>query len=240
MLKTQNSKIIALSAFFVLQMVFLVLVIVTGREYFISICLSALFLVLSFGKTKSYLFMQIGLVCTVIADIFLVVIDPMMRLSGMIFFSVTQICYFLRLFFEAENEKEKKLHLILRAVLIVIVLTLTIIVLKEKTDVLSLISMFYYTNLAVNIIFAFVHFKKSPALAIGLLLFLLCDTIIGLDVMNRSYLSGEVLEAINTFISGANWAWIFYVPSQALIAASLIKFNNKTPRIEGNKKTIDG
>ena len=171
--------------------------------------------------------MQIGLISTVIADIFLVVIDPMIQLPAMFFFSVTQICYFLRIFFETKSQKEKKMHLILRVLLVLIVLLLTLMVLKDKTDALSLVSMFYYTNLVVNIIFAFVHFKKSPFLAIGLLLFLLCDTIIGLDMMAKSYLNGIFLEAINSFISGANWAWIFYIPSQALIAASLINFNKK-------------
>lgn len=231
MLKTNNSKIIAFSVFSFVQAIFLLLVIITRKEYFISICLSCIFLCLCFKKTKSYLFMQIGLVCTVIADIFLVVIEPIMQLPGMIFFSITQICYFLRLFFETSSKKERRIHLISRVILIFVVILLTIVVLKEKTDALSLVSMFYYTNLVVNIVFAVMHFKKSPLLAIGLLLFLLCDTIIGLNVMAGTYLNVELLVAINGFISGANWAWIFYIPSQALIGASLIKFKNKKSSI---------
>lgn len=227
MLRSRKSKIIALSIFALIQTVYLVLVIVTGRDFFTSVLISASFMILSCAKTKSYLFMQIGLVCTVFADIFLVVIEPMIQLPAMIFFSGTQICYFLRIFFETKSKKEKLIHLILRASLTVIVQIITIIVLKEKTDALSLVSMFYYTNLILNVIFAFIHFKKSPVLAIGLLLFLLCDTIIGLDIMASSYISGTALEAVNSFISGANWAWIFYVPSQALIASSLIRIKEK-------------
>lgn len=227
MLRSRKSKIIALSIFALIQTVYLVLVIVTGRDYFTSVLISASFMILSCSKTKSYLFMQIGLVCTVFADIFLVVIEPMIQLPAMIFFSGTQICYFLRIFFETKSKKEKLIHLILRASLTVIVQIITIIVLKEKTDALSLVSMLYYTNLILNVIFAFIHFKKSPVLAIGLLLFLLCDTIIGLDIMASSYISGTALEAVNSFISGANWAWIFYVPSQALIASSLIRIKEK-------------
>ncbi|MBR2944492.1 MAG: hypothetical protein IKC16_05325 [Clostridia bacterium] len=227
MLRSRKSKIIALSIFALIQTVYLVLVIVTGRDYFTSVLISASFMILSCSKTKSYLFMQIGLACTVFADIFLVVIEPMIQLPAMIFFSGTQICYFLRIFFETKSKKEKLIHLIIRASLTVLVQIITIIVLKEKTDALSLVSMFYYTNLILNVIFAFVHFKKSPVLAIGLLLFLLCDTIIGLDIMASSYISGTALEAVNSFISGANWAWIFYVPSQALIASSLIRIKEK-------------
>ena len=227
MLRSRKSKIIALSIFALIQTVYLVLVIVTGRDYFTYVLISASFMILSCSKTKRYLFMQIGLACTVFADIFLVVIEPMIQLPAMIFFSGTQICYFLRIFFETKSKKEKLIHLIIRASLTVIVQIITIIVLKEKTDALSLVSMFYYTNLILNVIFAFIHFKKSPVLAIGLLLFLLCDTIIGLDIMASSYISGTALEAVNSFISGANWAWIFYVPSQALIASSLIRIKEK-------------
>jgi hypothetical protein len=194
---------------------------------FAVVVLSALFMLLCIQRSKSYILMQIGLICTVFADLFLVVIDPMIQLPAMVFFSGTQICYFLRIFFETKSKKEKLIHLILRASLTVIVQIITIIVLKEKTDALSLVSMFYYTNLILNVIFAFIHFKKSPVLTIGLLLFLLCDTIIGLDIMASSYISGTVLEAVNSFISGANWAWIFYVPSQALIASSLIRLKEK-------------
>lgn len=227
MLRSRKSKIIALSIFALIQTVYLVLVIVTGRDFFTSVLISASFMILSCAKTKSYLFMQIGLVCTVFADIFLVVIEPMIQLPAMIFFSCTQICYFLKIFFETKSKKEKLIHLIFRASLTVIVQIITIIVLKEKTDALSLVSMLYYTNLILNVIFAFIHFKKSPVLAIGLLLFLLCDTIIGLDIMASSYISGTALEAVNSLISGANWAWIFYVPSQALIASSLIRTKEK-------------
>ena len=35
-----------------------------------------------------------------------------------------------------------------------------IIVLKEKTDFLSVISVFYFANLAINIVFAFVQKQK--------------------------------------------------------------------------------
>lgn len=231
MLKNKKAKFIALAVFLALQLTYLVLVIVTGKEYFTSICLSALFLVLCFEKNKTYLVMQIGLICTVFADIFLVVLEPIKQIPAMIFFSITQICYFLRLYFNTKSKKEKLIHLILRVSLTLIVQIITIVVLKEKIDALSLVSMFYYTNLILNMIFAFIHFKKSPVFAIGLLLFLLCDTIIGLDIMASSYISGTLLEAINSFISGANWAWIFYVPSQALIAISLVRIKEKKSSI---------
>ncbi len=227
MLKTKNAKLIATGIFLTIQAIFLALVIITGKDYFLVVVLSMLFAILTFQKTKSYLFTQIALVCTVFADIFLVVIDPMIQLPAMIFFSGTQICYFLRIYIEAKSKTEKKIHLIIRLCLSVVMLLITAIVLRQNTDPLSLVSMFYYTNLVINIVFAFIHFKNSPFLAIGLLLFLFCDTIIGLNIMADSYLTGRVVETINHFFSGTNWAWIFYVPSQAMLGASLIKLNEK-------------
>ena len=227
MLKTNTTKIIATTIFMLIQAVFLSLVIITGKDFFIVVLISMLFLTLSFAKTKSYLFTQIALITTVFADIFLVVIEPMIQLPAMVFFSVTQICYFLRQYFEAENKIEKKIHLILRVSLSALMLIITAIVLREKTDLLSLVSMFYYTNLVLNLIFAFIHFKKSPFMAIGLLCFLLCDTIVGFNMMADVYLNGALVNWINNLFSKANWAWIFYVPSQALLGASLIKLNKK-------------
>ena len=233
MLKTKKSKIIALFVFLVVQAVLFVLVQTTNGEVndgvsFAVVVTAGIFVLLCFNLSKNYFLMQIGLICTIFADLFLVVIDPMIQLPAMIFFSCTQICYFLRLFFETENEKEKNIHMILRAFLVIIVIIVTMLVLKEKADTLSIVSMFYYTNLILNVVFSFIHFKKSPVFAIGLMLFLLCDTIIGLDIMAESYINGKALEAINKFLSGANWAWVFYAPSQALLGISLIKIKEKS------------
>ena len=227
MLKTNKSRIVAISVFFALQTVFLALVIITGKDYFLAVVSSMLFAFFSMQRSKSYVLTQIALVATVCADVFLVVVEPMIQLPAMIFFSVTQICYFLRIFFETKSHFERKIHLILRASLSVIIIVVTIIFLKQNTDPLSLVSMFYYTNLVLNLVFAFIHFKKSPFMAIGLLLFLLCDTIIGFNIMADGYLSGSFIEWINNLFSKANWAWIFYVPSQTLLGASLIKFKKK-------------
>jgi hypothetical protein len=228
MLKNKKAIIIALSSFLAIQSVLFVLVQTTKGEIhdvvsFAVVVLSALFMLLCIQRSKSYILMQIGLICTVFADLFLVVIDPMIQLPAMVFFSGTQICYFLRIYFTTTSKKEKLIHLILRASLIVIIQIITVIVLKKKTDALSLVSMFYYTNLVLNVIFAFVHFKKLPLFAIGLILFLLCDTIIGLDIMAESYITGKALETFNSILTGLNWAWVFYVPSQALLGISLLK-----------------
>ena len=78
-----------------------------------------------------------------------------------------------------------------------------------------------FANLIVNVAFAFVKFKRDCVLAIGLLLFLLCDFFVGMSMIG-GYLPIEE----GTFIyhlahPSFNAAWLFYVPSQALLASSI-------------------
>ena len=143
----------------------------------------------------------------------------------MIFFSITQICYFIRIYLSQNDRKIRIIHLIVRILLVVIALIATIIVLKENTDLLSLISLFYYANLLVNVVFSFITNKKSLLFSIGLACFAMCDLFIGFSVLNDSYI--ELKEGTLLYFlanPGFNIAWIFYVPSQTLIALSNINF----------------
>jgi hypothetical protein len=157
---------------------------------------------------------------TVCADIFLVVLNPRIQLPAMFFFSITQICYFLRIYFN-EDLKTRRLHIIIRLIVIVIALSTTALVLKDKTDFLSLISLFYYANLIMNIVFSFICQKKSILFSLGLILFACCDLLVGFNIMSGAYIDLNP----GTFFyflahPGFNLAWIFYVPSQVLIAVS--------------------
>ena len=71
--------------------------------------------------------------------------------------------------------------------------------------------------------------RKMLVFAIGLAFFALCDASVGLSTMAELYIKvseGSVLYSI--IHPGFNLAWVFYVPSQALIAISLAtsKLNN--------------
>lgn len=227
MIRSNKSKIVAISAFLTAQLAFFIATVITGNEFFASVALSCAFTVVAFSKTKSYALVQLGLLFSVIADVFLVLCEPMIQLPAMLAFSLAQVCYFLKLLFETESKTEKCVHISVRAIAIFAVIIATLAVLKGKTDALSIVSMLYYANLIVNAVFAFVHFRKSPAFAIGLLLFVLCDTIVGFKELSNGYMNGGIIDAINNALSGTNWAWFFYIPSQALIAISLIKFNKE-------------
>ena len=187
-----------------------------------AIVLACVFCIL-FAKTSfSYLFTQLALVFTLRADYYLVYLDDIQQLPAMLCFSVVQIAYFLRLYREDRSKTRRLIHVILRASLSVAAIAVTLAVLGKNCDALALVSMFYYVNLILNAIFACMDFKKNPIFAIGLILFILCDTVIGLSLID-TYLpipEGSVMYKIIS--PGFDLAWAFYLPSQALLAISLL------------------
>ena len=224
MIKQQFS--LKMLIFIVFEIILMILVQLTSGVMntvvsFTSVVCAFIYGVLYLNKHN--ILIIIGLFTTVCADIFLVVIEPMKQNIAMCFFSITQICYFLYIY-NSQNKFQQKMHIIIRIIIIVISLITTTIVLKDNTDFLSLISLFYYANLVVNIIFAFTIKNKNILLIIGLILFACCDFVIGISIMGESYLSlkeGSFLYFIAN--PGFNLAWIFYVPSQTLIALSVKK-----------------
>lgn len=199
---------------------------VGGREAdlcrYAVVVLACLFCFLFLEKTPSYFLTQLALICTVGADYFLVASVQTRQLPAMLFFSVTQLAYFARLYLEDPSQKRRMVHLIVRVALSVTVLILTLAVLGKNADAVALVSMFYYANLILNLIFAFLHFKTQYLMAIGFLLFLLCDTVIGFSFLG-DYLALSPDSWVNSIFSAEfDLAWAFYAPSQVLLALSLL------------------
>ena len=141
----------------------------------------------------------------------------------MLCFSVTQICYFLRLYLSHGSKRARRAHLTVRCIAVLAALALTVLVLGEGADVLSLVSLFYYSNLILNLAVAVLQIRRSPLFPSALLLFLLCDTVIGLQVMADSYIPSFTESALYPLLyPDFNLAWAFYLPSQALIPLSLL------------------
>lgn len=177
---------------------------------------------LSFKHNK-YL-TQLGLLFTVVADVFLVLIEPRNQAIAMTSFSLTQIFYFFKTLQLGNSKVQNRVNIILRIIFIVAVEIVALIVLKDNADYVSLISVFYYTNLILNMAFAFVQFKTNKCFAIGLLLFLLCDTFVGFQMAFDVYIFISHSSFIyKLFTLPFNFIWFFYVPSQTLIALSCIK-----------------
>lgn len=185
-----------------------------------SILLACLFAFMFCCRDVDYYLVQIGLLCTVMADVFLLIVEPREQFISMLFFSITQICYFIRLYLW--DNKFPTIHLTVRILVTVAALAATCVVLGERTDPLSLVSLFYFANLGLNMIWAFIEYRTSHLFGPGLLLFLLCDVCVGLSVMSADYIPVSEGSLLYFLVNpGFNLAWVFYIPAQVLIALSL-------------------
>ena len=189
---------------------------------FISIMISALFALCFFRKSMVGLLMVIGLLLTLCADFFLVMLTPINRLTGMIFFLFVQLIYGARLYVQEKSILKRRALLIVRAILFIIGIILALIVLKKQVDALAILSVVYYINLIMNLILAFI--SKNLLLAIGLVLFACCDLFVGLQVMSDLYFTINENSILHSIIFPPfNVVWAFYVPSQTLIAVSTVR-----------------
>ncbi len=211
------SKKISIVLFLITEAILYYFILTAGGQTlvitsYLSIVLCFLF---ALQGIKRKMLMVAGLACTVGADFCLVVCSPIQRLWGMVFFLGAQTLYAIHL----HRKQKNKALLIDRTLLTVAAAIIAALVLQDNLDALAVISMAYYANLIMNMVAAFAQWHKSKLLPIAFVLFILCDTIIGLQVASGGYLSiteGSVL--YNLIFSGFNTAWMFYLPSQVLIA----------------------
>ena len=224
MAKTKKTLFLLTVDFILLETIFVFLMNNIGGMFsvfsYIYITSACIFCSFFKEKTNDYIFTQLGLIGTMGADFFLVLLPEQKRLPGMIFFAAVQIMYFLRLYTTDTNAKRKKVHLILRVALSVIIVAATFIVLGVGADPVAVLSTFYYTNLLLNVIFAFIDYENTGVFAIGLLLFIISDTVIGFheldDYIGKDPIVMEVVKQIKR--SKIDLVYGFYLPSQVLIA----------------------
>ena len=215
MLQKRNAVFIGI--FIALEAV-LYWMILTGREHNAIYAYSSIALCFAYGLFHGKhmkLWMLTGMACTLVADFFLVVCTPADQFWGMVFFMAAQSMYAVVL----HKTKLCKPILMIRIVITAIAPLIVVVALGDKTDALAVISVCYYANLVMNLITAFAQKKKL--LGVAFVLFLLCDTVIGLQVAAKGYLSieeGSLLYGI--IFTNFNLAWLFYLPSQVLIAIS--------------------
>ena len=183
-----------------------------------AIVLCAAYCLLIRGDT----WMRWALLCTVGADFCLVICDPIQQLWGMVFFLGAQTLYAIKLY----KVKPSKAFIFIRVGLTAAALAMTVLVLRENTDALALISLCYYAQLILNMVQAFTQLKINKLRPIAFVLFILCDTVVGLQVAAGGYLpivEGSVLYSI--IFMNFNLSWLFYLPSQVLLALSTAEKN---------------
>ena len=193
----------------------------TGGTLCTSLCYASVLLALIhamyvFFKKARGILIVVALIFTALADYCLVVMEESPRVLAMVFFSVAQIVYAVKI---THGVRRYRLHIVLRIAAVLILEGLMLAVLGTSADALSVITMFYFANLTLNL--AVCVARKYSILALGMLAFLLCDVFVGLGVLASDYLS----VAENTFLyaithTGINLVWLFYVPSQTLISLS--------------------
>ena len=188
---------------------------------FAAVVLACLFCMLFLERSWEYLLTQAALLLTVCADWFLVLPPSPNQLPGMLFFSAAQLAYATRLYQSEENPTRRRAQILSRVGLSATALVGTALALGAATDAVALVSLFYYTNLVLNIIFAWMQTPRQLLMAAGLTLFVLCDTLVGF-----AYLDGYLTVAEGSLIDRINHpsfdlAWAFYLPAQMLLAVSL-------------------
>lgn len=238
--RLKKSPVIATTIFLCVELVFFALIMfgpgnLTGIFEFSSIAIVFCFSLLFFAKLPIIILTEVALFFTMTADFFLEIVTPMMQAVAMTSFLMVQLCYFARLFLELKTKKWRIINLAIRAAAILIATVITILVLKDHFDYLSCVSIIYFVNLLLNIALAFAEFKVAPLFAFGLLLFLGCDVFIGLQAAAGVYLDIPTTSLLYQIIfMPFNIAWFCYLPSQVLIATSLVKIkcNNATVLIE--------
>ena len=223
--------------FFSIEFILYYLIFNVAGMYERDVCYLSIIVVFLYGltfipnikKDKRTIFMMMGLAATLIADFFLVLIYKYREIA-MISFSVTQIAYALVLL---ETSRNVKIETIIRGAGSVLTLIVTVLVLKESVDLLSLVSMFYYFNLIMNSVMSFIN-KTPLSFKLGLILFICCDTVIGLQTLSEYLTISSESYMYKIIYPGFNLAWVFYLPSQVLLAYSInsylpqrVKYNVK-------------
>ena len=206
------------AAFLALEAVLYICILTCGGQLLVATSYASIVACCVFGLAmgnRGNWFLRLGLLCTVGADFCLVVCAPIQRLWGMVFFLAAQTLYGLQL-------GGRPWRWYLRGAVSLVALAVTALVLKENTDALALVSVCYYGNLILNLVYAFLN--KDRTLGVAFVLFLLCDTVIGLQVAAGGYLPiGEGTALYRLLFSGFNLAWFFYLPSQVLLALRTTK-----------------
>lgn len=229
--KKRKYTVLALASVFVLFEIVLYPIIqaVSAKNFgiptYLSVILAFLFSFVCYltARQKFSFFVNIALAFTLCADFCLVVLVPARETAGVVIFIGAQLSYFLYIL---AREKGALLyaHIGVRAFVTALAPVIVYFILDGKPDALSIISVIYYTELVLNLVFSLFD-KELRLFSVGLFLFALCDLSIGLKNLSDYFaFAGELSRFFKT--TKLNFAWIFYLPSQVLISLSLVRWKS--------------
>lgn len=177
---------------------------------FIAIALVGAFGLMA-GKEKDNRIVTAALLFTVLADVFLVLLNKYHY--GVPVFAIVQICYAIRFSFLSGKPLVGE---ILKRVLPAIAFGIAGTLLVNFTVGLTA---FYGWCFAVNFVHGFElqilkPSKRHLIFAVGLTLFACCDLCVGIRNLSPSFFTEQMLS------NAAVATWIFYLPSQILILST--------------------
>lgn len=198
---------------------------VTGGRTNAWVCYSVIILAFLFSVMgflpcfgRGDILITAGLTFTLAADWCLVIEEPILPLIAMVFFNGAQLCYAAAVYCRQRSRVEKTVHIWLRVGLSATAVAVVFAILGRGADALSVISVVYYVNLLLNCLLSFLQGRRGALLGLGFLLFALCDVFVGLDNLDMYFTIARDSLIWRLTHNGLNMAWIFYVPSQAMIA----------------------
>lgn len=168
-------------------------------------------------RNSNTLIFVIAFLFTILADTNLLILDDNYEL-GILAFIIVQFAYFWYILKNMYTKDTYGYLIAIRLITIVIGVIASLIVQIDKLLVCLVI--IYISNLVINLIISIIPRKRNLLFSLGLFLFLLCDICVG------CYNIGDIIDISNTslFYKIANLpfniAWLFYHPSQVLLAIS--------------------
>jgi hypothetical protein len=172
-------------------------------------------------KYRDILLLQLALLITVIADLCLVIFD--FHILGVIFFSFVQIIYCMR--YTTKEVKTTLINFFITFQFIMLSYVMIELFIKE-ISILAPISLFYAICLLSSVTKAMklwkndlYTFPNKYMVILGMILFLLCDICVALsnitEILHLLGCSCIRIQQISIFL-----IWVFYLPSQLLLALS--------------------
>lgn len=240
-------RLIVAFLFLISEAVLLTLIVIfkiPNTKYYCYLSVLLCFIIASiFVRTNKYNYIiLIALFFTLMADLFLVLIEKeIYKLPAMCIFLFAQISYAIYITIQLSKAKIFVFTLF-RIGLMILLVFIIWIVLKNKIDLLSIISICYFINLVINFISICFVFKNNFFLTLGLLLFILCDITTGLIVGQGTYFNLRVGSLLYQYINlPINLIWLLYIPSQTLISLSVVfkkKYRKEKDNVSKEVSTI--
>lgn len=210
----------ALETFLYLDMLFFDFLSPGTLFQYLSIVLCIVFLFVNSRNTKAWWAITLAFFPSLVAD-WLLVIRQSHQILATGVFTLTQSAFAFRLFWEKNLQRGRwgRIYLFL-------VIGFEVcgwIILGTDFDSLAIITLLYFSLLLGNVIHSLFRSPRSSVLfSTGLVMFALCDIIIGMQ-NGTDYLpiqNGSFMEWI--LRPGFPLAWMFYLPAQSLIATSAV------------------